>query len=512
MRRMGSGASEARHRAKVYCLNEEGKWDDRGTGHAAVQFMPVEDAAFIVVMSEEDVSVCLLQTRVHLQDIYQRQQDTIVSWNEPETGVDYALSFQDPEGCTELWEQICSLQGRPTNEPSGAGADGSTSALHEEVNTAYLAELPALELRNLAAISEMLSETPLFRRGKLAEALISQEYIPRLVALFSTVEDLESKEDLHHMFHIFRGLVMLNDSHVYEVLLREDLLMGVIGALEYDPELASHKVRHRDFLKEKGRFRQVIPIEDETVLKKIHQNFYLAYIKDVVLPRSLDDNTFATLSQIAFLNNVHIISHLTSDLQFLPRLRQKMGEVKDDALLLLESLRLLNEICSLAKQLQLYNRAAAFYRKFVEYRLFEPLELALTHSDPALRLCCLDVLLATVQHDPSLLRQHVMQRMPECGMMHGLLRVLVTAEGSGEKPQVAEVLRGVLDPEGMERREKDDFLNLFYENFVAQLAAPVAGNVRRPAVEGGDGGEASRRASAIVYGDACAQPCNVLTP
>ena len=32
---------EARHRAKVYCLNDEGQWDDRGTGHAAVQYVPV---------------------------------------------------------------------------------------------------------------------------------------------------------------------------------------------------------------------------------------------------------------------------------------------------------------------------------------------------------------------------------------------------------------------------------------------------------------------------------------
>jgi protein phosphatase-4 regulatory subunit 3 len=98
---MDTGA-EARHRAKVYCLNEDGQWDDRGTGHAAVQYMPAEEAAFIVVLSEEDGASHLLQARVLMEDIYQRQQDTIVSWNEPETGVDYALSFQDPEGCTEL--------------------------------------------------------------------------------------------------------------------------------------------------------------------------------------------------------------------------------------------------------------------------------------------------------------------------------------------------------------------------------------------------------------------------
>ena len=37
---MGDSGAEARHRAKVYCLNEDGQWDDRGTGHAAVQYMP----------------------------------------------------------------------------------------------------------------------------------------------------------------------------------------------------------------------------------------------------------------------------------------------------------------------------------------------------------------------------------------------------------------------------------------------------------------------------------------
>lgn len=201
--------------------------------------------------------------------------------------------------------------------------------------------------------------------------------------------------------------------------------------------------------------------------------------KDVVLPRSLDDNTFATLSQIAFLNNVHIISHLTNDAVYMPNLSTKMSDPSLSVQELLETIRLLQEMCMLAKQLQLYNRAA-FYRKFMEHRFFEPLEGALMHVDPQLRLCSIDVLLATVQHDPSLMRQHILQQRPQSGMLHGLLRVVASAGGSGEKPQVAEVLRSLLDPEGMEGREQDDFLNLFYESFVSQLAAPVAGKVPSP--------------------------------
>lgn len=28
-------------RVKVYCLSDDGKWDDRGTGHAAVDYLEV---------------------------------------------------------------------------------------------------------------------------------------------------------------------------------------------------------------------------------------------------------------------------------------------------------------------------------------------------------------------------------------------------------------------------------------------------------------------------------------
>eukprot|EP00962_Isochrysis_galbana_P033641 scaffold11310_cov107-Isochrysis_galbana.AAC.6 len=75
-------ADSSRHRAKVYCLNANGQWDDRGTGHAAVQYSPVrqhsvssaEQAAFVVVISEDEGHQTLLQARVHMEDIYQRQQ------------------------------------------------------------------------------------------------------------------------------------------------------------------------------------------------------------------------------------------------------------------------------------------------------------------------------------------------------------------------------------------------------------------------------------------------------
>ncbi len=48
----------------------------------------------------------------------------------------------------------------------------------------------------------------------------------------------------------------------------------------------------------------------EQVLAKIHQTYRLQYLKDVILPRSLDDATYATLTSLALFNNVEVLMAL----------------------------------------------------------------------------------------------------------------------------------------------------------------------------------------------------------
>lgn len=222
----------------------------------------------------------------------------------------------------------------------------------------------------------------------------------------------------------------------------------------------------------------MVPFSDPVVVKKVKQNFHLGFLKDVVLPRALDDNTFAALNQLQFYNNVNIISSLTNDARFFDELRAKLLPTDAAADELLLALRLLQELCTVTKSLQLYHRAA-FYRKVVEHGFFDALALSLERPEDSLRLAAIDVLLASTLHDPSLLRHHVLQQRPADGrMLPALLAVLTSNKPSGEKPQAVEVLRALLDPEGMEGREQDDFLNLFYEKHVHELAQPVVGTVQ----------------------------------
>lgn len=45
---------------------------------------------------------------------YALSADTLIVWTEPD-GVDYALSFQDPEGCSEVWNFIQEVQRHMNN-------------------------------------------------------------------------------------------------------------------------------------------------------------------------------------------------------------------------------------------------------------------------------------------------------------------------------------------------------------------------------------------------------------
>jgi hypothetical protein len=72
----GGGGAEAgldysyMQRVKVYKLNAEGMWDDKGTGHVSIEYMEQSDAAGLVVISEEDTSTLLIH-RISRDDIYQ---------------------------------------------------------------------------------------------------------------------------------------------------------------------------------------------------------------------------------------------------------------------------------------------------------------------------------------------------------------------------------------------------------------------------------------------------------
>jgi protein phosphatase-4 regulatory subunit 3 len=94
--------------------------------------------------------------------------------------------------------------------------------------------LPAPELGNLPDIEQVMraaSTTPA-GRDSLSKFLISEEYIPKLLPLVSVAEDLESLTDLHRLCNIMKTLILLNDTAIIEYVVTDEVILGVVGALE----------------------------------------------------------------------------------------------------------------------------------------------------------------------------------------------------------------------------------------------------------------------------------------
>lgn len=85
------------------------RWTDRGTAFCSGDFDEPTQQAKLIARSETDPNSVLLSCAIRVNDVYQRQQDTLIVWTEPD-GTDFALSFQDIEGCTEVWEFIVEVQ------------------------------------------------------------------------------------------------------------------------------------------------------------------------------------------------------------------------------------------------------------------------------------------------------------------------------------------------------------------------------------------------------------------
>ncbi|KAH9899446.1 DUF625-domain-containing protein [Cubamyces lactineus] len=323
-------------RVKVYELIGS-RWVDQGTAFCFGDFQ--ENEALLIARAEEDFNRIILTTTIRANDVYQRQQETLIVWTEPD-GVDYALSFQDPEGCAEVWHFIEEVQRHMNASEDMAltsspmiGPEGPETSL-TTANIIRSGRLPQPQMGIIGDIDtaiKTLARTALVKE-RVCEYIQNEKYIKALIDVFNQAEDLESLSDLHALFGCMQTILLLNEHSLYEHILDDDIFMGVVGILEYDPEFPNYKANYRDFLRETSRFHQPITIRDDIIRRKIHHTYRLQFLKDVVLARAIDDSTFNVLNSSIIFNQIDIINHVQNDQLFL---REVAGMFMDDDLLAL---------------------------------------------------------------------------------------------------------------------------------------------------------------------------------
>ncbi|XP_058134578.1 serine/threonine-protein phosphatase 4 regulatory subunit 3B isoform X1 [Dasypus novemcinctus] len=480
--------SDTRRRVKVYTLNEDRQWDDRGTGHVSSTYVEELKGMSLLVRAESDGSL-LLESKINPNTAYQKQQDTLIVWSEAEN-YDLALSFQEKAGCDEIWEKICQVQGKdPSVEVTQDLIDESEEERFEEMpETSHLIDLPTCELNKLEEIADLVTSvlsSPI-RREKLALALENEGYIKKLLQLFQACENLENTEGLHHLYEIIRGILFLNKATLFEVMFSDECIMDVVGCLEYDPALTQPK-RHREFLTKTAKFKEVIPITDSELRQKIHQTYRVQYIQDIILPTPsvFEENFLSTLTSFIFFNKVEIVSMLQEDEKFLSEVFAQLTDEATDDDKRRELVNFFKEFCAFSQTLQPQNRDA-FFKTLAKLGILPALEIVMGMDDLQVRSAATDIFSYLVEFSPSMVREFVMQEAQQSDDDILLINVVIeqmicdTDPELGGAVQLMGLLRTLIDPENMlattNKTEKSEFLNFFYNHCMHVLTAPLLAN------------------------------------
>lgn len=135
--------------------------------------------------------------------------------------------------------------------------------------------------------------------------------------------------------------VLLNDNSIFELVLKDELILGVAGILECtllpliavslpslvfdltiflgfhafadDPDFPTMKASYRSHLSSPTSFISLVPIRSPALLSKIHQTHRLHYLKDVILARILEDSTFSMLNSAIYFNEVEIVNEVVGE-------------------------------------------------------------------------------------------------------------------------------------------------------------------------------------------------------
>ncbi len=356
--------------------------------------------------------------------------------------------------------------------PGGGSPYDELGPMGHGVLHAAPVELPSPALDTLTTIARALSEASLFQRETLANQMLVPGFINRLLETFKTAEDLEDEETLVAAHVVVKYAILINDTALIETLLSDEFAMDVIGALEYDPEVpVAERPRHREHLNGPGALREIIPIKDPILRSKIIQAHRMGYVKDVVLPRALDDSTFATLSSLQMFNQVEVLVALQTDSEFFPELFHALHTLDSSAPEWSDLVGYLQELVGLTRHVQGGQRNGLL-GKLIDLGLFQVLASVLKSGDAAAKLRAADVLLACVAHDPAPLRAYLQGEGSD--LFAAMVDAIHDSSTAGLQEQCLEIFKVLIDPETMDGSvEKDAFIDIFYEQHVGRLLQTV---------------------------------------
>ncbi|KAH9259364.1 hypothetical protein BASA81_002407 [Batrachochytrium salamandrivorans] len=384
------------HIAKLYRLGEQDKeWQELGFYRVQLEFVE-RFTEQCVVLVDNSLLVAKYEIPITRVEYKRDHETTIITWQDvvgmlPTTDsqpLDMALSFEGIDGCNKIWEAICLASGKISSDfksgVSGEGeedVDGTLPLASPDRQHSHYAHQPTVSRDNLDQFVIRLrnSCTHHLFRTRFASDLTNPDNrygnFTKLLDMFQEIdrEPASAKRihELSQVYELFKQLALLDNELLFGLMLREENFTLVAGCLESDPTLP-FRAEHRQFLAQ-ANFHHVCPIANGEIVAKIHYKFRLGFLRDVLLPRALDDSSSKLLNGMDNKVSCEIALGLHQDDTFLPELFRLMLHpiTEEERAGRHQAVQLFAEFNSLVQKLGPMQRSDVYKTMFVDGQLFD---------------------------------------------------------------------------------------------------------------------------------------------
>ncbi|CAO2623809.1 Protein PPP4R3C [Lemmus lemmus] len=472
------------HTVKVYVMKADEEWKQIRRGQISTKYTERLQGVCLLIHSETDGSL-LLECVIHPNVPCKKKLRHLITWPEANNST-MAIFFLDPECCQTIWELICQVQDKDPSVQTSQELAVTLASFHELPQFQYLFEEHTSECSMLENIAELLIIVKESQSHKKCLALLlgKLDYIKKLLQVFHICEDKQNMEGLQFLHIIIKGLFILNDAHLFNIMFSDECIMDVVGCLEYEPGLDQPN-QHRKFLAENAKFKEVMPITHSKLRQKIHQTYRMQYIRDILLPipSKFQDNSLSGLTTSILSNKIEIVTMLQEDEMFLLEI---FAQLEDNTLgdeRRYELLFFLKEFCEFATTLKVPEKDALL-KTVIKLGIMSALKVSVCVQDHQIKVAAVDIFTYIVEYNPKVVLVYVVNEAQDSENKDGLLINIMIKQiicdpdpESSRVLSLTAVLRILLNPEnmcitanGFERRE---LLNFFYTHCMDNLAGPI---------------------------------------
>ena len=513
-------------RVKLYVLNINGQWDDKGIGFVFCANEAEEDNSIDggkqnsnelvkkLIMIKEKTEEIIFNIDIKKENVdFHNQRGTILTWkNNNIFGEDnYAISFQDKEGVIEILKNIKIINGKNVSDdelsikddPSDVLLDVSVENLpnivkelgptmDEQRQTEFIDYLKNTNFAFIKKIGKILDdEDKKIEETKSSVSISSRETnltlnpnnsnesIKEIIDSSVNNKNINQQltETIKYIFNIFKNLVLIGNRELLELLFDDECYLITFGAFEHDMQ-SSNIVPHRKYFKEIVKFKNPLNIQDKLLLKKIHQNIRLTYLRDTAFNRLIDDNTNKLINTIIQMNHTDIIQFFMNNKEYLNILFSQLQS--EDILIKKDSILFLSELISCSKnvaqskisfnELLISNGILPILSKLIEDTPQNIINSKTNEVKETININAVEILISILNAVPFLIRQYLIDN--EGQMLQQLTNLILYHDNFGVKSEVCQIFKTLIESNG-EPYDKKKFFNSTIDAFISFIISPL---------------------------------------